>query len=532
MIESGYTPDVYTGNGSTTVFAYNFKIVDEDHILVEEVVIATLARTTLTKGTHYSVSGVGEDAGGNITMVTAPASTKKLVFSLNIPVRQNTNYENQGEYFAEDHEDSFDLLTLMVQQMREELDRAPKVTIDSGDTGEDLITSIDTAVAAAEAAQAAAEAAQTAAEAAQAAAETAETNAETAETNAETAETNAETAETNAETAQAAAEAAQTAAAASASAAATSATNAATSATNAATSATNAATSATAAQTAETNAETAETNAETAQAAAEAAQAAAEAAQTGAETAETNAAASAAAAAQSAADAAAEVGLFESAVISIKTDNYTLLAGDVGKFMVMNNASAKAFTLPAITGNEIYILKNMGAGTCTITPNGAQTTEKASLAQDECVILVGDLANTKWRVVSHQLGNGVIGTANLPTVPASKIAVEQYGTDLSISGGAVATDASLGNYFEVACTAAFTLSNPTNATDKQKITWRFEQDATGGRVLTLDTKFRLGADIAATVLSTAASARDYLSAIYDATDDKWDVVAFVTGYGA
>ena len=291
MITAAYTPDVYTGNGSTTVFAYNFKIVDQAHIKVEEVVIATGVRTTLDIGTHYSVSGVGEDAGGNVTMVTAPASTKKLVLSLSIPVRQNTNFENQGEYFAEDHEDALDLLTLMVQQAREELDRTPKVTIESGETGDDLIASIeaDVAAAAASASAAATSAtnaatsatnAATSATAAAASATTASTqatNAATSATNAansataaQTAETNAETAETNAAASASAASTSATNAATSASAASTSATNAATSATNAAnsattasTAATNAGNSATAAATSATNAATSATNAAT-----------------------------------------------------------------------------------------------------------------------------------------------------------------------------------------------------------------------------------------------------------------------------
>lgn len=270
MITAAYTPDVYTGNGSTTVFAYNFKIVDQAHIKVEEVVIATGVRTTLDIGTHYSVSGVGEDAGGNVTMVTAPASTKKLVLSLSIPVRQNTNFENQGEYFAEDHEDALDLLTLMVQQAREELDRTPKVTIESGETGDDLIASIEADVAAAAASASAAATSATNAATSATNAATSATNAANSATAAQTAETNAETAETNAAASASAASTSATNAATSASAASTSATNAATSATNAAnsattasTAATNAGNSATAAATSATNAATSATNAAT-----------------------------------------------------------------------------------------------------------------------------------------------------------------------------------------------------------------------------------------------------------------------------
>jgi hypothetical protein len=74
------------------------------------------------------------------------------------------------------------------------------------------------------------------------------------------------------------------------------------------------------------------------------------------------------------------------------------------------------------------------------------------------------------------------------------------------------------------------LANPTNAVHGQKLVWRIKQDATGGRILTLGAKFRLGTDIPSAVLSTGVNKVDYLGAVYDATDDKWDVIAFVKGY--
>lgn len=66
--------------------------------------------------------------------------------------------------------------------------------------------------------------------------------------------------------------------------------------------------------------------------------------------------------------------------------------------------------------------------------------------------------------------------------------------------------------------------------DGQAVRIRLKQDGTGSRVLTLDSKFRLGADITAVTLSTAANKIDYLGVIYHASDDKYDVVAFVKGY--
>lgn len=95
----------------------------------------------------------------------------------------------------------------------------------------------------------------------------------------------------------------------------------------------------------------------------------------------------------------------------------------------------------------------------------------------------------------------------------------------------IATDASQGNVFEVTLGGNRTLGNPTNPQGNgQKCIWRIKQDGTGNRTITLDTKFRLGTDIASITLSTGANKTDYFGAIYHSGDDKWDVIAFVKGY--
>lgn len=109
-------------------------------------------------------------------------------------------------------------------------------------------------------------------------------------------------------------------------------------------------------------------------------------------------------------------------------------------------------------------------------------------------------------------------------------AVEDYETavNLTISTGAVATDGSLGKTFNISATSDFTLSNPTNAHDGQTFVWRVKQDGTGSRLITLDTKFTVCSEVSSVVLSTAASAIDYIGAKYNETDDKFEVIAFAS----
>jgi hypothetical protein len=96
----------------------------------------------------------------------------------------------------------------------------------------------------------------------------------------------------------------------------------------------------------------------------------------------------------------------------------------------------------------------------------------------------------------------------------------------------ISVDASLGSIFKVTLGGNRTLSNPTNPTSGQKMVFRFKQDGTGSRTITLDSKFRVPSDLGTITLSTTADMVDYLGVIYDLTDDKFDVVSFIKGFAA
>jgi hypothetical protein len=110
----------YTGNGSTTIFSYDFKIFLDTHIEVY------LAGVLQTLGTHYTVAGVGEAAGGVVTFVTAPGNGVSVVLLLAETSDQATDYIELSEFPAKAHEDALDKLTLLVQQTREALRRGLK----------------------------------------------------------------------------------------------------------------------------------------------------------------------------------------------------------------------------------------------------------------------------------------------------------------------------------------------------------------------------------------------------------------------
>ena len=127
-VSSTTTKNSYSGNGSLTVFAYGFKIFDEDDI---EVILrndSTGTETVQTITTDYSVSNVGNANGGNVTFVTAPASGITVVVRRASPLTQTTDYTPNDPFPAESHEDALDKLTFISQQLQEEVDRSIKLS--------------------------------------------------------------------------------------------------------------------------------------------------------------------------------------------------------------------------------------------------------------------------------------------------------------------------------------------------------------------------------------------------------------------
>jgi hypothetical protein len=127
-VSSTTTKDSYSGDGSTTVFAYTFKIFDDDDITVILRTTATGNETVQTKTTDYSVSGVGDANGGNITFVTAPPATQTVVLLRSTAQTQLTDYTPNDPFPAEAHEDALDKLTFIAQEIQEELGRSLKVS--------------------------------------------------------------------------------------------------------------------------------------------------------------------------------------------------------------------------------------------------------------------------------------------------------------------------------------------------------------------------------------------------------------------
>ena len=117
----------FSGNGSTTVFAYNFKIFAQTDLLVI-LRSATGTETTQQLTSNYTVSGVGATSGGNVTMGVAPPSGTTLVIQRVQPQLQGLDLVPNDPFPAQSMEDALDKLVFNVQTLNEEVGRAIKAS--------------------------------------------------------------------------------------------------------------------------------------------------------------------------------------------------------------------------------------------------------------------------------------------------------------------------------------------------------------------------------------------------------------------
>ena len=100
--------NIYTANGLTTVFAYEFYLISASDIQV------TINGSEVTSG--YAVSGVGNTGGGEVTFLTAPANGATVIFERVTPTYRLTDYQDNGDLLADTVNKDFDRLWMAIQR--------------------------------------------------------------------------------------------------------------------------------------------------------------------------------------------------------------------------------------------------------------------------------------------------------------------------------------------------------------------------------------------------------------------------------
>lgn len=118
------TRDQYVASAAQTVFAYTFEIFDKDDIAVEQNGIL------LAEGTNYTVSGVGVDTGGNVTLLVGASSGDILTLYRDMELVRVTDYQQNGDFLASEVNDDFDRLWAATQQIQSTANVGIRPTVD------------------------------------------------------------------------------------------------------------------------------------------------------------------------------------------------------------------------------------------------------------------------------------------------------------------------------------------------------------------------------------------------------------------
>lgn len=197
--------------------------------------------------------------------------------------------------------------------------------------------------------------------------------------------------------------------------------------------------------------------------------------------------------------------------------SYTILTGDRGRLITQSNAAASAYTLPVATtirASWFTYVQNRGAGTLTITPTTSTIDGAASLAltTNQGCLLVSD--GTNYFTMRGIGGSG--GGVSLSTVNVFTKNQSVSPTVVASATGTYTPDASTSNNFQLTLTGNLTLANPTNLTSGMVLNFTLDEDATGGRTITLGTIYKFPGGTVPTWVTTA-SAKNFISGYYDGT---------------
>ncbi len=100
--------NIYTANGLTTVFTYQFYIISASDLEV------SINGSVVASG--YTVSGVGNKDGGDITFLTPPANGSVVMLERVVPTYRLTDYQDNGDLLADTVNKDFDRIWMAIQR--------------------------------------------------------------------------------------------------------------------------------------------------------------------------------------------------------------------------------------------------------------------------------------------------------------------------------------------------------------------------------------------------------------------------------
>jgi len=117
----------YLGANSAGPFPVTFFFLEETHLAVIQK-NASGTEERLSLGSAYSVAGAGNPEGGSVSLTSPLPVGAQLVILRDIPATQNIGYPEGGRFPAQSHERALDKVTMIIQQVLEQMERTPAVS--------------------------------------------------------------------------------------------------------------------------------------------------------------------------------------------------------------------------------------------------------------------------------------------------------------------------------------------------------------------------------------------------------------------
>lgn len=115
---------VYQGNGAAVTFAYNFKILDADDLVVQRRVAATSEIEATYASGSLTITGIGTNSGSVTIAGAALSSDYEVVIFRQVSLTQDLDIVNEGGFYPESVEDQLDRTVMGLQQVAEVTTRA------------------------------------------------------------------------------------------------------------------------------------------------------------------------------------------------------------------------------------------------------------------------------------------------------------------------------------------------------------------------------------------------------------------------
>ncbi|MCG9025066.1 hypothetical protein LH462_10435 [Laribacter hongkongensis] len=134
----------FLGNGTAASFPFGFKVFEADDVKVVQA-DAGGVETTLTPGVDYSVTLNPEQEsapGGSVVLNIPLPIGERLAITSSMANLQPITLTNQGGFYPEIINAGLDRLTILVQQIAEQIGRAIKVNISSSQDPAELVNSL------------------------------------------------------------------------------------------------------------------------------------------------------------------------------------------------------------------------------------------------------------------------------------------------------------------------------------------------------------------------------------------------------